>query len=104
MLEAIGMKMKSYQETKRESWLLDDVEIEIDTWPWIPQFVEFEGKSEEIVINISAKLGFNWEKALHGSVETAYQAIYNVSEDEINSWEEIRFIPIPVWLESKRIK
>ena len=46
-LESIGMKQKSYQVTKRESWLLDDVEIEIDTWPWIPQFVELEGKSEE---------------------------------------------------------
>jgi adenylate cyclase class 2 len=101
-LERIGMKMISYQETKRESWLLDEVEIEIDTWPWIPMFVEIEGKSEEAVRNVSAKLELEWEKALHGSVELAYQAYFDVSEEEIDSWNEITFIPTPDWLESKK--
>ncbi len=103
-LENIGMKQKSYQVTKRESWLLDDVEIEIDTWPWIPQFVELEGKSEEEVKSVASKLGLDWQKALHGSVEVAYQAYYDVTEDEIDAWEEITFVQIPDWLESKRIK
>ena len=39
-LESIGLEQKSYQETRRESWELDGVEIELDTWPWIPPFVE----------------------------------------------------------------
>jgi adenylate cyclase class 2 len=103
-LESIGMKQKSYQVTKRESWLLDDVEIEIDTWPWIPQYVELEGKSEEKVKSIASKLRLDWQKALHGSVEVAYQAYFDVTEDEIDAWEEITFTPTPDWLESKRIK
>lgn len=103
-LESIGMKQKSYQVTKRESWLLDDVEIEIDTWPWIPQYVEIEGKSEEEVKSAASRLNLDWQKALHGSVEVAYQAYFDVTEDEIDAWEEITFIQTPDWLESKRIK
>ena len=86
-LESIGMKQKSYQVTKRESWLLDDVEIEIDTWPWIPQYVEIEGKSEEEVKSAASKLNLDWQKALHGSVEVAYQAYFDVTEEEIDAWE-----------------
>ena len=51
-LYSIGIEQKSYQETKRESWVLDDVEIEIDHWPWIPPCVELEGKSEESVSSL----------------------------------------------------
>jgi adenylate cyclase, class 2 len=103
-LESIGMKQKSYQVTKRESWLLDNVEVEIDSWPWIPQYVELEGSSEESVRSVASKLGLEWNKALHGSVEVAYQAYFDVTEDEIDAWEEITFIPTPDWLEAKRIK
>ena len=42
------------------------------------------------------------DNALHGSVETAYQDLFDVTEDEIDSWEEITFIPVPDWLEIRR--
>jgi adenylate cyclase class 2 len=103
-LESIGLKVKSYQETKRESWLLNDVEVEIDNWPWIPQYVELEGKSEQAVRSIANKLGLDWSKALYGSVEIAYQSYFDFTEDEIDSWQEIVFSPTPDWLESKRIR
>ncbi|MEO8863115.1 MAG: class IV adenylate cyclase, partial [Candidatus Saccharimonadales bacterium] len=66
-LDCIGLKSKSFQVTKRESWVLNGVEIEIDTWPWIPQFVELEGKSEDAVKQVASLLELNWAKALHGS-------------------------------------
>jgi len=47
LLLAIGLNNKSYQETKRERWDFEGVEVTIDTWPWIPTFVELEGVSEE---------------------------------------------------------
>ena len=103
-LENIGMVQKSYQVTKRESWKLNGVEIEIDTWPWIPQYVELEGKSEADVKNVAAKLGLDWAKALHGSVEIAYQSYFDVTEEEIDGWSEILFIPTPIKLEKKRIR
>lgn len=102
-LESIGLKQKSYQETKRESWTLGNVDIEIDTWPWIPPFVELEGKNEQAIKDLAANLGLEWSKALHGSVETAYQSYYDFTEDEIDNWPEITFGPIPSWLEQKRL-
>lgn len=102
LLLAIGLDCKSYQETKREKWILNEVEVTIDTWPWIPTFVELEGKSEKQLKDAAIKLGLNWEKTLHGSVETAYQAYYDATEEEINSWENITFIPVPDWLEIRK--
>jgi adenylate cyclase class 2 len=102
LLLAIGLDNKSYQETKRERWAFDGVEVTIDTWPWIPAFVELEGQSEEKLKKIAAKLTLDWSKAIHGSVENAYQAYYSVSAEEIDGWESITFIPVPDWLEVRR--
>jgi adenylate cyclase class 2 len=101
-LQACGFDSKSYQETKREKWIINKTEITIDTWPWIPTFVEIESETEEEVHKVSNLLGFEWGKALHGSVETAYQDLFDVTDDEIDSWEEITFTPVPDWLEIKR--
>ncbi len=101
-LLATGLDCRSYQETKRETWELSGCEVTIDTWPWIPPFVELEAETEENVRSVAAKLGFDWNEALHGSVETAYQKYYEVTEEEIDHLEEITFTPVPDWLEIKR--
>jgi adenylate cyclase class 2 len=100
-IESIGLEANSYQETKRESWRLGDTEIELDTWPWIPSFVEIEAKTEDALRETASKLGLDYAAALHGSVETAYQAVYDLSESEIDSWKEIRFSDVPDWLAAK---
>ncbi len=46
-LEAAHLSFKSYQETKRETWRFGDADITIDTWPWIPTFLEIEAPTEE---------------------------------------------------------
>lgn len=102
LLTAIGLEIKSYQETRRESWLLGETEIEIDTWPWIPAFVEIEGKNEASVKKTSKSLGFDWRNVKHGSVENIYQEVFDVTEREVDGWKEIRFSPVPEWLEKKR--
>ena len=100
-LKAIGLQQTSIQETKRESWKLGDTEVEIDTWPWIPTFAEIEAKSEDELFRVAGLLGLSRQNALHGSVEVAYQAVYEVSEEEIDGWGEIRFIDTPSWLLEK---
>jgi adenylate cyclase class 2 len=100
-LKAIGLTSNSFQETKRESWKIGSVEIELDTWPWIPSFVEIEASNEAELKSSARKLGLDFSKALHGSVEVAYQAIYYVTEAEIDSLEEIRFSAVPSWLAVK---
>lgn len=102
ILRGIGLESRSYQETKRELWKLGDVEVTIDTWPWVPTFVELEGPSEEAVRSAAAALGFDWSKAMHGSVETVYQMHYDFTEPEIDHWPEITFIPEPDWLLAKK--
>ena len=69
-LKSIGLEQDSFQETRRESWKLGDTEIELDTWPWIPSFVEIEAKSEKELRDVASKLNLDYNKALHGSVET----------------------------------
>lgn len=101
-LQASGFDCKSYQETKREKWMIGESEITIDTWPWIPVCLEIESPSEDEIHKISDLLCFDWKEAIHGSIENAYQAVYNVTEEEIDSWEEITFIPVPDWLEIKK--
>jgi adenylate cyclase class 2 len=81
---------------------LNGVEVTIDTWPWIPTFVELEASSEEKLMGAAKELELNWQQVIHGSVETAYQANYDVTEEEIDGWESITFIPVPDWLEIKR--
>ena len=49
MLEVLGYKYKNYQETKRIRYYLNDVEVDIDTWPMIPTYMELEGPSVEKV-------------------------------------------------------
>jgi len=101
-LQAIGLRMKSYQETKRESWKLGLTSIDIDTWPWVPPLVEIEGEHEADVKQVASLLGFDWQQVKHGSVENVYQEIYDLTEEEIQSWKEACFIPVPDWLEAKR--
>ncbi len=102
LLIAIGMQRKSSQETKRESWRSREAEITIDTWPWIPTFLEIEGPQEAVVRKTAEDLGFDWQWALYGSVEPVYQMHYDVSEEEINHWESITFIPTPAWLLARK--
>lgn len=75
-LSMIGCRQKSYQESRRELWTLDGVEITIDEWPYLEPYVEVEGNSEEEVKSVSAKLGFNYSKALFCSVDKIYNMKY----------------------------
>ncbi len=91
LLEAIGCEPKSYQETKRELWKLDDVEITIDEWPFLEPFVEVEGKSEKEVKSVSEKIGFNYSDALFCAVGKLYQMKYGIHPDQINDVGKIVF-------------
>ncbi|MCK5590862.1 MAG: CYTH domain-containing protein [Candidatus Pacebacteria bacterium] len=85
MLKTIGCVQKSYQETKRELWILNNVEITIDEWPFLEPFVEVEGTSEESVKEVSQIIGFEWEKARFCAVGTLYAEKYNILETIINN-------------------
>jgi adenylate cyclase class 2 len=103
-LLALGLVQTSYRETKRESWRLGHIEIELDEWPWTKPYIEFEASSETELQQMAHDLDLDWDEVLHGSVEVVYAAEYNITEDDVNSWPEITFMPVPDWLEAKRKK
>lgn len=84
LLTAIGCRTKAYQETKRELWQLDDVEITIDEWPYLEPFVEVEGPSEEVVRQVSCQIGFDYSQALFCAVDRLYQLKYGIAKEVIN--------------------
>lgn len=49
ILNQLGYFKRSIQENKRIRYILNDVEIDIDTWPYLNTYVEFEGKNKESV-------------------------------------------------------
>ena len=104
LLLALGMRVKSSQMKKRELWNMKDVEFMIDTWPWIPTFIEVEGVSEEHVRAAAVHLDLSWEGALFGGVARIYQRYFNVEDREIDHCPEIIFSAVPEWLEKKRIQ
>ena len=99
LLKAIGMIVKSDQEKKRELWKLDNVEFMIDTWPWIPTFIEIEGDSEDAVKTMATQLDFKWDDAYFGGVSRIYKQYFNIEYEQIDRCPEIIFSSVPEWLE-----
>lgn len=59
ILNKLGYFARTMQENKRTRYILNGVEIDIDSWPLIPTYVEFEGKSEEDIFNVCKCLDIN---------------------------------------------
>jgi adenylate cyclase class 2 len=83
LLESMGCEKKKLIFTKRESWKLGDIEVTIDTWPFLEPFIEIEGPSEESVKNLAESLGFDFSEAVFGAVGKVYKDRFGISLDEI---------------------
>ena len=83
LLCLMGYHYRGYQENKRIRYILDDVEIDLDTWPLIPTYMEIEGKNEEEVNNILAKLNISKTKVTALNCQDIYKEIYHIDIDEI---------------------
>ena len=53
--------------------MLDGVEVDIDTWPYIPSYVEFESDSEEKIRNVCKKLNINFDTLTTLDVTSIYK-------------------------------
>ncbi len=87
LLNSIGFFARAYQENKRISYVFDGVEIEIDSWPKIPTFLEIEGKSEEDVKRVVELLGFKFDELVHYGVNDIYHH-YGIN---IKDFKELKF-------------
>ena len=73
LLENMGIKSRGYQENKRTQYILNGVEIDIDSWPMIPTYVEIEGKNEEEVMNTLEILELPKDKVTTLDVDSVYK-------------------------------
>jgi len=83
-LEAIGLVAYRAIEKFRHSFLLDNVIIDIDTWPKIPVYVELEGDSVEDLKKVAAKLKLNWEDRFDGDPRMVFKK-YGFDFDNIRT-------------------
>ena len=73
ILTALGYKHRTFQENYRDQYILDGVEIDLDKWPRIPEYMEIEGKSTEEVLKILDKLKINKDKVSTLDVDSIYK-------------------------------
>ena len=72
ILNKLGYIARSKQENRRIRYMLDSVEIDIDFWPMIPAYVEFESDSEDKIKSVCKKLDVDFEKLTTLDVQSIY--------------------------------
>ena len=72
-------------------WVRNGVEVTIDTWPGLKPFAEIEGSTEIIVREVSQELGFDFEKAMFGSIDLVYEKELGILAKKIITLPEITF-------------
>lgn len=87
-MKKIGFEYRSFQENIRIQYELDGTEIDIDTWPMIPTYMEIEGKSEQKVYDMIKKLEIDEDKITALNCDDIYRKIYNI---DINEIKELKF-------------
>ncbi len=78
ILNELGYIPKGLQENKRIKYNINGVEIDIDTWPKIPTYLEIEGKDEDEVYNTLDILGISKDRITTLDVQTIYKDVYNI--------------------------
>lgn len=83
ILEIAGLNLDMYQESLRETWMFEEAEIVIDTWPGLEPYVEIEANSEEKVKNIAKQLGFEWDSKIITAISYVYADVYDLTTEEV---------------------
>lgn len=78
ILEELGYKAHTYQESKRTRYILNNVELDLDTWPYIPTYLEIEGKNEEAVKEMIKLLEIDESKVTSIDVQGVFKTFYNI--------------------------
>lgn len=87
LMEKLGFTAKAYQENQRLSYDLHGAQLEVDTWPLIPKYLEIEAGSKEEVILAAQRLGY-CEAELTSINTVAVYAHYGI---DLGSISELRF-------------
>lgn len=88
MLNELGYYSHTYQENKRTRYILNDVELDIDSWPYIPTYLEIEGKDEKSVKDMIKFLDLDETKVTSIDVQGVFKTFYNI---EISNVPVVKF-------------
>lgn len=83
ILNELGYYSHTYQENKRTRYVLNDVELDIDTWPYIPTYLEIEGKDEQAVRDMIKLLEVDESKVTSIDVQGVFRTFYNIEISNI---------------------
>ena len=78
LLNELGYHPRGIQENKRIRYDLNGVEIDIDTWPGIPTYLEIEGSNEKEVYDTLELLGIPKDKSTSLDVQSIYINVYGI--------------------------
>lgn len=87
ILEQLGFSFRNYQEKRRTTYDLDSVEIDIDSWPLIPPYLEIEGNSDEEIKKVIEKLGLQNKDIVSCNTADVYKK-YGI---DLYQFRELRF-------------
>ncbi len=62
ILEKLGMEQKFNEEKRRVHFEIGGVDVDIDTWPLMPSYLEIEGGSWKEAKAVADRLGMDWER------------------------------------------
>jgi adenylate cyclase, class 2 len=102
---AIGLKVVSLQESKRETWKNENCEVMLDEWPWIDPYIEIEAPTDSEVKEAAEQLGLDWSEAKFGDVMVAYrdQYPYLIETQTVGKVPEVLFdVPLPDLLKEQK--
>lgn len=72
ILEELGYKNRGFQQNKRTQYILNGVEIDLDRWPLIPEYLEIEGENEQAIYDCLSLLGISKDKIVTLDVSSIY--------------------------------
>ena len=78
ILSKIGLKARNYQENKRHQFKYKNTEIDVDSWPLIPAYMEIEGSNEQAIKEVCCDLGLEFNSATTMDVTDIYKNVYNI--------------------------
>lgn len=88
ILEQLGFSFRNYQEKNRATYSVDGVEVDIDSWPMIPSYVEIENDSNELIKSTIEKLGLQEHEIVSCNTADVYKK-YGI---DLYAFRELRFV------------
>lgn len=90
-LEKVGLKAMRNLEKYRHTFELNNVTIDVDSWPKIPTYMEIEGPSVESLKNFCKQLGFDWEKRFDGDAREVFRHYgYDLDKIDVITFNEFK--------------